>query len=165
MNTFKILCSIAVFLLFARHTEAQEISTRYSDTEIIAMVDGFRATNGRDIAPTETLRRKFNADFPLAYEVEWSSSTTVYEVKFKLKRRDHKVYYDTKGNLLMIVQEIHYSELPSAVKNAVTSKYPKCKFDDVDKIRRGTEVLFKVEIELDGREIKLSVKNNGEIIA
>jgi hypothetical protein len=165
MNTLRILCGIAVCLLFTNPTEAQEISTRYSDTEITAMLDGFQATNGRDIAPTETLRRKFNADFPLAYEVEWSSSTNIYEVVFKLKRRSNRVYYDTKGNLLMIIQEIHSSELPAAVKNAVMSKYPKCKLDDVDKIRRGTEVLYNVEIELDGREIKLSVRNSGEILS
>ncbi|MDR1169237.1 MAG: hypothetical protein LBK97_00185, partial [Prevotellaceae bacterium] len=64
------------------------------------------------------------------------------------------------------VQEIHRSELPAVVKNAAESKYPKYRFDDIDTIRRGTEIFYKIEMEhkSSGSEVKFLIGEDGAIL-
>jgi hypothetical protein len=44
--------------------------------------------------------------------------------------------------------------------------YPKSHFEDIDRIRRGTETVYKIEMEesFSDREIKLLVKSDGKIM-
>jgi hypothetical protein len=63
----------------------------------------------------------------------------------------------------MTVEEAYRSELPAVVKNAAEAKYPKYHFEDIDKIRRGTEVFYKVEMELRDTEVALLIQSDGTI--
>jgi hypothetical protein len=98
--------------------------------------------------------------------VEWETDGDIYEVEFEVKFRDYEAYYDVKENLLMYVQEIYHSELPAIVKNAAESKYPKYRFEDIDKIRQGSEVFYKIEMERKSSdlEVKLLIKDDGAIL-
>jgi hypothetical protein len=98
--------------------------------------------------------------------VEWETANDVYEVEFEIRSRDVKALYDKDGNLLSLVEEIRESEMPAVVKNAAENKYPKYHFEDIDRIRRGTETFYKIEMEKsssDG-EVKLIIKSDGTII-
>jgi hypothetical protein len=106
---------------------------------------------------------KFNADFPKAHDVEWEVADSIYEVEFDIRFRDWKAYYNAEGNLLMTVEEIYRSDLPAVVKNAAEAKYPKYHFEDIDRIRRGTEVFYRIEMELRDTEVELLVQSNGTI--
>jgi hypothetical protein len=61
----------------------------------------------------------------------------------------------------MTVEETYRSDLPAAVKNAAEAKYPKYRFEDIDKIRRGTEVFYEIEMELRDTEVKLLIRPDG----
>jgi hypothetical protein len=63
----------------------------------------------------------------------------------------------------MTVEEIYRSELPAVVKNAAETKYPKYHFEDIDKISRGTEVFYKIEMERHDTEVELLIQSNGTI--
>jgi hypothetical protein len=152
--------------MLAQTTIAQDpkISTRYSNEEISQMIKKHKMTAAHDVVPTAELQQKFKADFPRAYDVEWESAEDIYEVEFNIKLRDYTAYYDANGNLLMTIQEIRRSELPAIVQNAAVEKYPKYKFEDIDKIRRGTEVFYKIEMELRDTDVKLLIKSDGVLL-
>ncbi|MDR3366709.1 MAG: hypothetical protein LBO71_07065 [Prevotellaceae bacterium] len=164
MKTLKIL-SVAAGLLFMQAAAAQNpaISTRYSNEEIVQMLKAHRTSHSRDVIPPANIWQKFMADFPKASDVEWEASDSVYEVEFDVRFRDCKAYYDVSGSLLMTVEEMYRSELPAVVKNAAEAQYPKFHFEDMDRIRRGTEVFYKVEMELRDAEVELLIQPNGVI--
>jgi hypothetical protein len=165
MKQLKIL-SMAAALFFIQSAAAQHpaISTLYSNKEIAQKIKTHKASHSRDVIPPTNLQQKFRADFPKASDVEWETSGGIYEVEFDIRFRDCKAYYDSDGNLLMTVEEIYRSGLPAVVKNAAESKYPKYHFEDIDKIRRGTEVFYKVEMELRDTEVELLIQSDGAVL-
>ena len=170
MKTIKILTFAAS--LFAMHLFAMQmlasqnpaISTVYSDSEIVKMMEQFRSAKSQDVIPPIELQQKFRADFPNARDVEWETANEIFEVEFEIRFRDFKAFYDKNGNLLMVVEEIRSSELPAVVKNAAEAKYPKFRFDDIYKVRRGTETFYKVEMEKSKTEVKLLISSSGVIL-
>jgi CMP-N-acetylneuraminic acid synthetase len=164
MKKLKVL-SLIVSVLFIQTLAAQSpaISAQYSNEEIAQIVEKYRVSNSYDAVPPAGLQQKFQVDFPKAYDVEWETANDIYEVEFEIRFRDFKVLYDKNGNLLIVKEEIRRSELPAIVKNAAESKYPKYTFEDIDKIRCGTEILYKVEMECGESEVKLLIKSDGSI--
>jgi hypothetical protein len=164
MKPLKII-SMAAGLLFIQAAAAQNpaISTRYSNEEIAQAIKTHKTSHTQDVFPPEKLATKFRADFPKASDMEWETSGSVYEVEFDVRFRDWKAYYDAEGNLLMTVEDICRSELPAVVKNAAEAKYPKYCFEDMNKIRRGTEIFYRVEMELRDAEVELLVQSDGAI--
>jgi len=165
MKTLRIL-TFAASLLAMQTLAAQNpaISTVYSDVEIARMMEQFRAAKSHDVIPPSNLQQKFHADFPNARDVDWEVANEIYEVEFEIRYRDFKVFYDKNGNLLMVVEEFRSWELPAVVKNAAEAKYPNSKFDDIAKIRRGTETLYKVEMGKRDVEVKLLIKSDGTVL-
>jgi cytochrome P450 len=137
------------------------ISKEYSDETVAAMIQKHKSAHSRDVIPPAELAAKFRADFPKASDAEWELAEGVYEVEFDIRFRDCKAYYDAKGNLLMTVEEIYRSELPAVVRNTAETKYPKYRIEEVERIRRGTEVFYKIEMEHRDSEVKILVKSDG----
>jgi hypothetical protein len=174
MKTLKSLSAITACIFLAQAAEAQPhpaISGKYSNEEIVQAIEKHKASRSYDVAPPAALLQKFHADFPKARDVEWETAGDVYEVEFEIGTfeigsRDYDAYYDATGNLLMVVEEIRRSELPAIVKNAAENKYPKYHFEDIHKIRRGTETLYKVEMEhsFSDMEVKLLIKADGAFL-
>jgi hypothetical protein len=163
----KILIAAASLLIvqtLAAQTPA--ISTKYTDAEIAQIVNNYRAAHSRDVFPPDTLQQKFQADFPKARDVEWETANDIYEVEFEIRFRDFRALYDKSGNLLMVVEEIRPSELPAVVRNTAEGRYPKFHFEDMEKIRRGTETVYKIEMEksFSDMEVKLLVDSGGKIL-
>jgi hypothetical protein len=164
MKTLKVLSVAAgLFVIQAATAQNPAISTRYSNEEIAQKIERHTVSHSRDVFPPANIRQKFQSDFPKASDVEWEASDSVYEVEFDVRFRDWEAYYDGDGNLLMTVEEIYRSELPAVVKNAAEAQYPKFHFEDIDKIRRGTEVFYKVEMERRDVEIELLIRSDGVI--
>jgi hypothetical protein len=166
MKLFRFLNLIACCFLFVRTAEAQSnpaISKEYSNEVIAAMIRKHKMSDSRDVIPSAELAAKFKTDFSKASRAEWEVAEGIYEVEFNIRFKDYRAYYDAEGNLLMIVEEIYRSELPAVVRNAAETKYPKYSFEDIDRIRRGTEVFYKIEMEYRDTEVKISVKSDGTI--
>jgi hypothetical protein len=166
MKLFKLLSVIASCFFLVQITAAQSnpaISKEYSNEAIADMIQKYKTSNSHDVIPPVELTIKFKTDFPKAHKAEWEVGGDIYEVEFDIKFRDYTAYYDAKGNLLMVVEEIYRSELPVVVKNAAEAKYPKYRFEDIDKIRRGTEIFYKIEMEHRDAEVKLLIKSDGTI--
>jgi hypothetical protein len=168
MKLFKFSSVIAGCFFLVQVAAAQSnpaISKEYSNEAIAAMIQKHKSAHSRDVIPPTELAAKFKADFPKASgAAEWELAEGVYEVEFDIRFRDCKAYYDAKGNLLTVVEEIRRSELPAVVRNAAETKYPKYSFEDIDRIRRGTEVFYKIEMELRDTEVKILVKSDGILL-
>ena len=166
MKVFKFFIAVmsCVFVqIAAAQSSVPAISDARSNEAITEMLRKYRSSRSRDVTPPAKLAAKFQSDFPKASDVEWEVADSIYEVEFDVKFRDWKAYYDAEGNLLMTVEEIYRSELPAIVKNAAEAKYPKYHFEDIDRIRRGTEVFYRIEMELRDTEIELTVRSDGVI--
>ncbi|MDR2086034.1 MAG: PepSY-like domain-containing protein [Dysgonamonadaceae bacterium] len=165
MKSLKIATVITgLFFMQQFVAQGQAISTQYSNEEIAQMLKAYKTSYSQDVVPPVALQQKLQTDFPHARDIEWETDGHVYEAEFEVKFRDYEAYYDDKSNLLMVVREIYASELPLVVRNAAESKYPKYHFEDMDKIQRGSEVFYKIEMERGEIEIKLLVKSDGTII-
>jgi len=168
---FGLLTAI-VLLLFCQNGLAQTptsapapaISTKYDNAQIEKMIQSFRMEYSRDIMPPELLHQKFMQDFPENYDVEWETAANLYEVEFEIRGADYNAYYDGQANLIMYKYDIYMSDLPDLITNKVKSDYPDYRFDDMEKILRGTEVLYKIELEKGDYDVKLLLKDDGTII-
>ena len=140
------------------------ISKKYSDKEIKDLVQNYERSNHRDIVVEKGLLQKFQQDFTKATSVEWETNDEIYEVEFKVNSRDFEAYYDKDGNLLMYKQDIREGELPAVVKKSATEKYPKYRFDDIEKIVKGTQTFYKIEMELKDTEVKMFITETGKFI-
>jgi hypothetical protein len=164
VRNFIAVMSCAAFMqVTTAQSSVPAISDAYSNETIVKMIRKYRTSHSRDVAPPAKLAAKFKADFPKASDVEWETDDSIYEVEFDVKFKDWKAYFDAEGNLLMTVEEIYHSELPAVVKNAAEAKYPKYHFEDMDKIRRGTEVFYRIEMELRDMEVELLALPDGTI--
>lgn len=140
------------------------MSTSYSLEQIDLMYREHKMDRPRDTHPTEELKQKFFTDFPKAKDVEWEKSGKLYEVEFEIGRFDYEAYYDLQGNLVMYECELSESQLPAVVRNAALAKHPRFKFEDVDKIVKGKDTFYKVELEKGKLEVKIMLKEDGTII-
>jgi hypothetical protein len=158
---------IAGTILLAQTTAGQSpaVSTAYANEEIARMIEQYKRANAQDVLPWRELMEKFQSDFPQAYGVEWETAAGIFEADFDVKSKDCKAYYDSQCNLLMIVEEFSRAQLPSAVVNAVVKKYPRHRFEDIDRIRVGTDILYKIEIEsAEDAELTLLLNQQGEML-
>jgi hypothetical protein len=140
------------------------ISTKYSDKEIAELVRNYNNSRNRDVSVDGVLMQNFRQNFPNARDIDWETNDEIYEVEFEIRDRDFRAFYDKEGNLLLYKQDIRTSELPSAVKKSATEKHPKYRIDDVDKIVKGTQTFYKMEMELRDHDVTIYVANDGKIL-
>jgi hypothetical protein len=167
MTTFKILLLVLMACLPVAALNAQSqpaVTAAYSNAYIDSLICAYSSSQSRDAAPPAELQQKFWKDFPKAYDVEWEMAGNVCEAEFEIRVTDYKAFYDAKGNLLMYGCDIKASNLPATVKSAAEKLYPKYRFDDVKKVRKGSETFYKIEMERRGSEAKIVIKEDGTTV-
>lgn len=152
--------------LFSQCALAQDpaISDKYNNEEIDKMIQAFKTDYSHDVMPTAMLMQNFRRDFPGSYDVEWEKAANLYEVEFEIRGADYEAYYDEQGSLIMFKHDIYQSDLPGPIKKQIKSQYPNYRFDDIERIIKGTDVLYKVEMERGDMDIKIIIKNDGTIV-
>ncbi len=161
----KILILSVALISTALFAQNPEIQKKYSDNVIETLIQNYKKTPNRDVYVDGVLLQKFQKDFPNAHSIEWETNEQLYEVEFWIKLREFKAFYDKEGNLLMYKQEIRERDLPAVVKTAAESKYPKYKFDDLEKTISGTKTLYEIEMEFRDSEVKMVINNEGKFIS
>lgn len=140
------------------------ITAKYTDAVIDSLIRAHVTLASRDVVPSQALQQKFVKDFPNAYDVEWETAGSIYEVEFEVGHTDHKAYYDGEGNLLMYSYEVRKSALPAAVREVTQDRYPQYRFDEIKEVHKGTAVFYKIEMERRDMEIKMVVKSDGSFV-
>ena len=166
LTRISIIALCSLFFLNV-NINAQTVSTEYTVAQIDEMHKQHRMFHPRNTVPSQELSNKFALDFPNARDIDWEKSDILYEVEFEIGRivsTDYKAYYDLNGKLVMYKQEIPTRDLPAVVKNAALAKYPNFKFEDIDKIVKGKETFYQIELEKGDLEVKILVNANGAIL-
>lgn len=165
---FRISAIAVVSTLFACGSMVAQaeptVSTIYTVEQIDQMYKDHKMARPQDTYPPQNISTKFAADFQNTRDIDWEKSNSLYEVEFEVGREDYTAYYDMDGNLVMYECESYENQLPAVVKNAALSKYPNFRFDDVDKIVKGKETSYKVELKKGKLDIKIRLKDDGTII-
>ncbi|RAJ06481.1 putative PepSY-like beta-lactamase-inhibitor [Chitinophaga skermanii] len=105
--------------------------------------------------------KTFKTKFPTAGKVEWEMKGDLYEAEFKVNRVEHKAHFSKDGNLVIYKKDIRQIDLPQGVQNTLRNKYKDYKIDDVEKVVKGKNVYYQVE--LDGKpDLKLVFTGNGK---
>lgn len=167
MKALKIgLLAVTTLLLFTQNMMGQSpaISTKYNNQQIQKMIIDFKTNYSNRVAPPAALEQAFQRDFPGAYDIEWETAANLYEVEFEIRRDDYKAYYDQQANLIMYKRDIFENDLPAAIKNKIQAEYPTFRLSDIEEIRRGTEVIYKIEIKKGDYEINFTYNIDGTLI-
>jgi hypothetical protein len=166
-NFLRIVCFslLTIFVSCTAFSQSPAISKKYSDEEIIKLIQNYEKSNHRDVMGVDNvLLQRFRRDFANAFSVEWETNDELYEVEFEIKDRDFKAFYDKDGNLLMYKQEIRERELPKTVKKAAKANYAQYRFEDLEKIAKGTQIFYKVEMEYREAEVTMFITDAGEFL-
>lgn len=86
----------------------------------------------------------------------------LYEVEIRHNSIIKEVYFDSDNNWVYTTWDVRVADLPAAVKDAITEKYPGFRIDDVDFVERVGKSYYKVELEKGELEQTIYVSKNGE---
>jgi len=99
----------------------------------------------------------FQSNYPKASDVEWEMLGDDYQVDFEIERVDYEAIFSAEGDMLKYKYEISSTELPEAVKKAITANYANYQIDDTDILVINKDLYYQVE--LDGKPDKHLVLN------
>jgi len=94
----------------------------------------------------------FTKTFPKASHVKWSKEKNDYEASFHFKGKKESAVFHREGKLMETEVEIAANELPKAVVDYVSKKYPKKKIDEAAKIT-GIDGNVMFEAEVGGKDL------------
>lgn len=86
-----------------------------------------------------------------------------YEVEIKHDSYVKDVYFDKDDNWLYTAWDLKVSNLPAAVKEVVSERYPGYRIDDVDFIERIDKSYYKVELEKGELEQTIYISKDGDL--
>lgn len=170
-NRLTIFAVLGILMLVNPKLNAQDapvVSTKYTVEQIDEMYRNHKMSRPGNVLPSQELTTQLKKDFPSARDIEWEKSEFLYEVEFEIGRvfsDDYEAFYDMGHNLIMYKAEISVKDLPAVVKNAALTKYPNFKFEDVDKIVKGKETFYKIELEKGDWDVTITLKSDGTIVS
>ncbi len=162
--------TLSILILSSTNIFAQlspSVTAEYTVQQIDEMYQKHKMFKPQDTYPSQELQKKQLKDFPGSREIEWKKSDILYEVEFEIGRfpsRDYKAYYDMADKLIMYSEEISTKDVPAIVKNGALAKYPNFRIEDAEKIVKGKDTFYKLELEKGDYEVKLALDFNGTIL-
>lgn len=94
----------------------------------------------------------FNMLYPNVKEVDWAFSRGFFEACFKQKEKIVSLFFDRKGNLKKIKNEIMESNLPISAKDLIAKEYAGWKLEKVASIDITGTMNYETEIQKDKNE-------------
>ncbi|WP_295939509.1 PepSY-like domain-containing protein [uncultured Alistipes sp.] len=108
----------------------------------------------------------FEQMFPNAGRVEWKGKRGYLVAEFRDGTTDTQAWFDSAGKWYMTEVDMHYEQLPQAVRTAFeSSEYAAWHVDDVDKLtREGLETVYVIEVEQGRQEFDLYYSEDGVLL-
>lgn len=170
MKVIRNIISILLIIFFISCNDKKispsintSISDKYTNSAIDSLMIAHNKSNLTEINPPEILSNQLYKDFPDAKDIDWERSDYIYEVEFEIENTDFTAFYDKDANLLVYKYEIDETELPAVVKNASVAIYPDYHFDDIVKIIRRDDIIYKLELKRNNIEKTILLKKDGLI--
>lgn len=109
----------------------------------------------------EAAKSAFANQYPGATALEWEKEGNNYEVEFKDNEENKSLLYTADGELVLIKTEIPMDALPSAAVDFIASEFPNAEFGEAEKVERGNNRYFEVELYEGEKEIELYFDRQG----
>ncbi len=117
-----------------------------------------------DKVPAE-VRQAFMKKFPTVYKYSWEMEEENYEVSFKLDGKEASADFDATGAWLESEVEIHKSDLPQAITDAIQRDFPGFETEEVVKGEtpvKGT--FYEVKVEKSEEEYEAIYSESGTLL-
>lgn len=114
----------------------------------------------------DAVKAAFNNKFPAATNVKWEKENKKeLEVNFRMNNTDVSANFGLDGSWVETETTILSSELPTAVSNAVSSKFPGAVYGRTEKIEKpGNKIMYEVNITVKGKKKELEFNPDGSIM-
>ena len=161
---------ILVLAAFAAAVAAASSCTKYDD-----VLDSSAVRRNSDVMPPKSVSDNMPADklqVPAdARDVSWDKDGQYWELSYEtgygVNKVEVEVYFDADGNWVMTKTDVRIKNVPSYIKDYVTSsaEYAGARFSDrdADYIERPDGNSYLLEVIVDMREIDIEVTEDGEI--
>lgn len=106
-----------------------------------------------------TLVSKFSYSGP----VDWEKERGNYEAEFREDTLGYKALISPQGVLLRYKEPLALNELPSAVLQTLQSQYRDHGVEDLEKVVRGREAYYQLELEKGLKELQLVLTPDGAV--
>ena len=108
----------------------------------------------------------FHAKFPGATELKWDKENSKeLEANFKFNNSTVSANFGLDGSWKETETTINASELPAAVTNAVSTKYPGSTVFLAERIEKpGNKILYEVNIKFKGKKKELELDPEGYFV-
>lgn len=115
---------------------------------------------------SQQAKQALSTKYPDAEKVQWGTKSNYEVANFSSKSVAVSAWFDNSGNWYMTETDIHFDNLPQAVKTSFTTgQYASWRVDDVDQVERSTvETVFVIEAEKQETEIDLYYSADGTLI-
>lgn len=125
---------------------------------------GSLSVAAQDLSPDRVpsvVVNEFQKQFPKATDVDWEMDEGAYQVEFEIDRLDHEVWFDQAGRILRHKEEISTRSVPEAVKSAIRDRYRGYRIVEADKLTRGDNSVYKLEIKRLWKDMDVVVDEKG----
>ncbi len=111
----------------------------------------------------EKVKASFEQKFKNAGEVEWEQEeNNKWEAEFEMDEKEMSATFDGNGSWLETETEIESSEVPQAVVDAATKKFPGYKIKEWELIEKPEQTIYEAEMKGEnGEKIKVQFDKNG----
>ena len=105
---------------------------------------------------------KFNNDYPSAANVSWKVSTTFQKVTFTLDDVKMSAFYNLRGELIGVTQNVQFKALPEKARKEIAAKYEGYFAKEVIQLETGDDSSFDntvyfVDLSKDDKEVLIRV--------
>ena len=119
----------------------------------------------KQVNAPEAVKKAFVANYPAISKVKWSlEKQGEYEAEFELNKAEMSVLYDENGMLVETETVIKDSDLPEAVKSALTKDFAGYKITEIEKTDAKGVVTYEIEAKKGNLEYELIFDANGRLL-
>lgn len=131
---------------------------------IAAIVTGSSAFS--QIKVTDATKKAFAAKFPNATDVKWGKeNANEYEAEFKLNGQPVSANFKLDGSWVETETSIAVSDLPSAVTNAIKTKYPGTILNKAEKVEMpGGKTVYETVVKVNGKKKEIEINPDGTFV-
>lgn len=121
------------------------------------------SANCQGLKVPDVVKNAFTAKYPNATNVKWGKENAKeYEAEFKLNNNSVSANFGLDGSWVETESVIPVSELPVAVKAAISTKYPGASITLAEKTEQPVnKVLYEVTIKVIGKKKSIELNPDG----
>jgi uncharacterized membrane protein YkoI len=112
----------------------------------------------------EQVKSTFNSSYAQATDVEWKEKNGSYYAQFELNNTDHYVVYSADGTVEKSGHEIPVSELPQAVRDAISQQYAGRTIEEAKTVEKDGKTMYKAKLDGDGEDLKVVFNADGTVM-